>query len=213
MRLSKGDNIAGFPAALVRALMRVLGENSWSTESFILKGDETPATVVVPRLVEAGLIEGSEDKGWRRTISGGAVANASFGRPVSRKVAQRHCDGLLARAEEINADAGYLYWVERLVLFGSFLDPTIDPVGDVDVALELTRRYEDPHVFYTRAMERAEASGRRFSTIVQQFGWSETEIVQYLKAGSPVLSLTDTQDRVLSLGPTRVIYTRRDGHL
>jgi hypothetical protein len=49
----------------------------------------------------------------------------------------RALDGFLARVEEINANPRAEWGARKLVLFGSFLDPNIEPVGDVDLAVEM----------------------------------------------------------------------------
>src|SRR5664280_415696 len=55
----------------------------------------------------------------------------------SRATAQRALDGFLARVEEINANPMAGWGVRKVVLFGSFLDPSIERVGDVDLAVEM----------------------------------------------------------------------------
>jgi hypothetical protein len=48
----------------------------------------------------------------------------------------RALDGFLARVEEINVNLPAEWGARKLVLFGSFLDPNIERVGDVDLAVE-----------------------------------------------------------------------------
>src|SRR5664279_3686981 len=50
---------------------------------------------------------------------------------------KRALDGFLARVEEINANPLAEWGARKLVLFGSFLDPNIERVGDVDLAVEM----------------------------------------------------------------------------
>jgi hypothetical protein len=76
-------------------------------------------------------------------VKGNALANASFGRPVSRQKAQREFDAFLARVAEVNADNDLMWSVAYVDLFGSFLDPTIDPVGDIDLAIELRPKWSE----------------------------------------------------------------------
>lgn len=45
---------------------------------------------------------------------------------------------MLERAREYNADANKPLCVERLRIFGSYVDPQIDPLRDVDVDVELS---------------------------------------------------------------------------
>jgi predicted nucleotidyltransferase len=43
--------------------------------------------------------------------------------------------GMLERAREYNTDAKKPLYVDRLRIFGSYLDPKIDPLGDVDLRI------------------------------------------------------------------------------
>lgn len=78
------------------------------------------------------------------TTHGHAAANASFARPVKRATAQRHLDALLERVEALNADPEAKATVEGVWLFGSFTDPQVDRVGDVDVILDVAPRGDRP---------------------------------------------------------------------
>jgi predicted nucleotidyltransferase len=81
---------------------------------------------------------------------------ASFGRPISRKTADRLVIELLQRARAYNADPSKPMFIDTLRVFGSYLDPDIDPVGDIDIELTYGRRIKD--VAALRAYSRA--SGR-----------------------------------------------------
>src|SRR5674536_88977 len=63
--------------------------------------------------------------------------SATAQQPVTRTTVQRALDGFLARVEEINANPLAGWGARKLVLFGSFLDPNIERVGDVDLAVEM----------------------------------------------------------------------------
>ncbi len=70
-------------------------------------------------------------------VGGHALAGATARQSVTRDTAQRALDGFLARVEEINANPLAEWGARKLVLFGSFLDPSIERVSDVDVAVEM----------------------------------------------------------------------------
>jgi hypothetical protein len=77
----------------------------------------------------------------------------------------------------VNASPEYLYKVDRVILFGSFLDSDRDPVGDVDLALEVT--WKEPNVSlripqgqaHTR---KAMRGGKSLPTFAQQLMWPTT---------------------------------------
>lgn len=111
---------------------------------------------------------------------------ASFGRPISRKTANRLVIELLGRARAYNADPSKPVFIDTLRVFGSYLDPEIDPVGDVDVELAYGRRITDQAVLraYTRA------SGRSFNTYMDEVLWPSTELFLHLKNRSAFISIT-----------------------
>jgi hypothetical protein len=64
---------------------------------------------------------------------------ASFGKPIRRKTANQLVAGMLERARDYNTDANKPLYVERLRIFGSYLDP----LGDVDVDMSFGNRTRD----------------------------------------------------------------------
>ena len=58
---------------------------------------------------------------------------ASFGKPIGGKTADRLGAVMLDSAREYNADSSKPLFLERLRIFGSYLDTSLDPLGDVDV--------------------------------------------------------------------------------
>ena len=84
---------------------------------------------------------------------------------------------MLDRAREYNVDAARPLYVERLRIFGSYLNPAIDPLGDVDVELSIGQRTRDQEKIsaYTRS------SGRTFRSFWAEATWPQTELVQILK--------------------------------
>jgi hypothetical protein len=56
---------------------------------------------------------------------------AGFGKPISRKTSGRLVSELLARA--YNANQGKPLFIDALRVFGSYLAPQINPLGDVDI--------------------------------------------------------------------------------
>jgi hypothetical protein len=111
---------------------------------------------------------------------------ASFGKPISRKTADRLVSGLLERTQAYNADPDKPMFIDSLRVFGSYLSPEIDPIGDVDVELTYGRRITDRNALanYTRA------SGRSFGTYVDQVFWPQTELFLHLKKRSSFINIT-----------------------
>jgi hypothetical protein len=146
---------------------------------------------VLAQLEAAGYVEKIQvdhhgDTWWDTTIQGNALAMASFGKPISRKTADRLVSELLERARAYNADPVKPLFLNSLRVFGSYLNPGIDPLGGVDIELTYGRRITAPMV----ASAYARASGRSFNTYVDQLMWPQTELVQHLKKRSAFINIT-----------------------
>ena len=143
MRLAKTDIIAGLEAPIVRDLMRHLRHpgNLDYLRSRLPAGVD--AAVAAELLVAAGLLQQDHPSAgelwWKTTTEGNALAMASFGKPITRTTAARLLSGLIDRAATWNTNQDRLISIEQLVVFGSYLDPTIDRLGDLDVAATLPR--------------------------------------------------------------------------
>jgi hypothetical protein len=109
-----------------------------------LKQPEDKAQVVLNELITDGRVVLSPrstppdvdgDERYELATDGHALAGATARQPVTRATAQRALDGFgfLARVEEINANPLAEWGARKVVHFGSFLDPNIERVGDVDL--------------------------------------------------------------------------------
>lgn len=208
MRVSKTDVIAGLPAELARAICRKFRGRQMVAEiaEELLKGTEFELSAVFADLEAAGYLEkirvdNHGDTWWDTTILGNSLAMASFGRPISRKTADRLVIELLQRARAYNADPSKPMFIDTLRVFGSYLDAEVDPVGDVDVELAYGRRIAD--MAELRAYTRA--SGRSFNTYMDELLWPSTELFLHLKKRSAFISLT-TEDITLLTASFRTIY-------
>jgi len=103
---------------------------------------------------------------WETTVRGGALTMASFLRPIPRAKADRLVDGLLARVRHYNGEPDLPLLIFEIGIFGSYLDPTVDVVGDVDVTAVLR-----PRSWINQDGERyryAQRSKRQFSSYTDQ---------------------------------------------
>ena len=122
--------------------------------------------------VEPGtLAHGAGDDWWATTVKGNALANASFGKPISRATATRLLGQVIERARAYNADPARLLTVTEIVVFGSYLDPAVDPLGDLDLAVSTARRDTDGKRYVDKVLEYARASGHSFSTFHDRLFW------------------------------------------
>jgi len=132
---------------------------------------------------------------------GNALSQASFGRPSTRATAQQNLTEVIERAGAFNAEVTRLAIVAELVVFGSFLDPEVDKLGDLDLAVSLRVRLlvnAQPDQRTEILLAYASASGRRFDTLVARLFWPEQEALPALRNRSPVINITSEDARKLT---------------
>jgi predicted nucleotidyltransferase len=204
MRVSKSDTICGLAAPAARQLMRayyddrpvevacdVLGVNQDAAQ------DQMRAFEAAGYVERSGLAHARGDW-WATTVKGNALANASFGKPISRATATRLLGQVIDRARAYNADPPRLLTVTEIVAFGSYLDPAVDPLGDLDLAVSTVRRDTDGQRYVDKVLEYARTSGRSFSTFHDRLFWPARELRMILKNRSSALSITDEDVRKLT---------------
>ncbi len=213
MRLAKTDIIAGLEAPVVRDVMRRLRHrgNLYDLRSRLPSGVDAAAAADL--LVKAGLLQPDHPRGgdswWKTTTEGNALAMASFGKPITRATAEQLLTGLIDRAATWNTNQGRLISIEQLVVFGSYLDPTAERLGDLDIAATLTHwpQHADPKDWNRRCEDHLEASGRSFSSLVDRLCWPEDEAQMMLRNRSAAINITIEDIRNLT-SRCATVYTR-----
>ncbi len=152
----------------------------------------------------AGYVERSSlahvrgDDWWATTVKGNALANTSFGRPISRATATRLLRQVIERARAYNAEPARLLTITEIIVFGSYLDPAVDPLGDLDLAVSIVRRDTDGQRYVEKVLEYSTASGRSFSAFHDRLFWPARELRMILKNRSTAVSITDENIRELT---------------
>jgi hypothetical protein len=165
MNIDPRSMIAGQPALKIRSLFRKADSSSWDAEFVAEKLCITleAARSVIQELHQLGYIEPDprfcDGPWWKTTLQGNVLALASALRPLRRSSADRALAEYLDRVHQLNADPYYLYKVRKALLFGSMLSEAVQ-VGDVDLAVELVHRIDDP-------AERARAEDERIGAAIQ----------------------------------------------
>jgi predicted nucleotidyltransferase len=204
MRVSKNDSICGLAAPTARQLMRAYyDERPVEVACGILGAGQGAARDQMRAFEAAGYLErtGRARIGgdwWTTTVKGNALANASFGKPVSRATATRLLAGVIERARTYNADPARLLTITEIVVFGSYLDPATDPLGDLDLAISTVRRDTNGQRYVDNVLEYARASGRSFSAFHDRLLWPSRELRMILKSRSSAISITDEDVRKLT---------------
>jgi hypothetical protein len=218
VRLQRGVGVAGVDPDVARRLARAChGGASYPTSvvatwSQVSRGE---ADELLARLADAGFLErqvrqwdGESHVEWATTVRGGALANASFLKPMTRGKAQWLLEGVLERASTYNADPVKPMWVDRIAVFGSFLDSDAIDFGDLDLQVELVNRPAEDLVEAKLAYARA--SGRSFSSFMDQLFWAEKEARQVLKNRSGYISI-HTEDISRYTNRWEVVHERDTG--
>lgn len=94
---------------------------------------------IVQQLVEGGYLK-HEHGGFEITIKGRKIRNATAKRRLSRKTADRLVHDIMARVPGIEANRDLLYDVAFILVFGSYVDPSKQTLGDIDIVATLTPR-------------------------------------------------------------------------
>lgn len=125
---------------------------------------------------------------WTTTVEGAALAMASFAKPISRRKANDLLAGVLERVADYDADNSKPYVIVQLRVFGSYLDTTIDPLGDLDLDVVFEPRTpegDEPEA----KLDYAQQSGRSFSTFIDRLFWPQNELLQILRARSAYINV------------------------
>src|SRR5262249_13110914 len=150
----------------LRSFFKSVGEGEWPIEKLAEAfGLEAETAVVVAReLARNGLVEDStrtsRSSTYRVTLAGRRLALASAARPLTKQTAGQALERFLDRVRAVNADAYYLYRVQQVLVFGSYLSRQ-DRVTAIDVVVKLAPRYLNPerqtHQMEMRAREARQA--------------------------------------------------------
>jgi predicted nucleotidyltransferase len=88
----------------------------------------------------------------------------------------------------------FLAKVTKVIVFGSFLRPDVDRLGDIDVAIELQPKELDKEKLRKATQRRVAelaTQGRRFGGFLEREAWWRTEAFRFLKGRSRAISLHD----------------------
>ncbi len=214
MRLSRDDRIAGLSALAARELMRRFrsAQPEGIISEWIEPDGRSDAEIAQALAAEGWLDINVEDLDgeawWVTTTRGNALAQASFGKPITRVTAARHMAAVIERAQAFNAESTHLVKIAELVVFGSYLDPMAAHLGDLDLAVTFRSRIastatRDQHTAILLAYARA--SGRQFNTFLDRLFWPEHEAILQLRNRSAVINIT-TEDVTALTDRWEVVY-------
>ena len=212
MYVDPKETIKGVPAIKVRDFLRNVQDSYWTTEraAVNLQLSHRRGHELISELLHRGYIEPqriNRSKYYKRTLAGSTFSLASAARPLTRKAADQTLVKFIDRVHAVNATDYFLYRVQRVVVFGSYLTDK-KRINDIDIGVELVPREIDKDKHWDMVQARigeACKRGRRFSNIVDEMFWPYMEVLLFLKSRSRAISL-HTDDPILKHVESRVIF-------
>jgi predicted nucleotidyltransferase len=218
MRIDSKGLIGEFPALLVRKVVRKLGSGTlWGSEAVqIIAGvDGLQAAALITAMEGAGLAKANSGRAsgtWSTTPLAQRLRGASAAKPITRETAERALRELLERVKQVNGDAYYLARISKVVVFGSYLRPEIDRLGDLDVAVEVRPKEPDFDKRREATYRRLAELGRSPRSFLEQEFWWRGEVMHFLKAMSRAISLHDYgfEKVLIDAVPHKVVFSTRE---
>jgi hypothetical protein len=230
MHLDPNQQLYGLPVLEIRRLMRERCFTSFSLGivADTLKITRCKAKRLVSALAKDGfLVDCSTDtsdtfvrvhlnesdrSSYKLTMQGHALRMATARKPIKRTTADRMLAEFLERVETVNRDPNLLYWIDEVVVFGSFLS-TAPRLSDLDLAITYTRRIDNNDVWQSMSLARvrlAQANGRHFRSFLDRLGWPWREIELRLCKGLPAVSMHDLREEesFIRTLPCKQLYVR-----
>jgi predicted nucleotidyltransferase len=197
MRIDPKGTVAGRPALPVRQTLRHLrtplpwGLTELESAASVGAGE---GRALIKALLAEGLIEAAGRNAWQVTQAGRTLSSATAAKRITRATAQRALLQFLGRMEQVNNDPYFLGKVTRVVLFGSMLEPAVERLSDVDLAVEVASKdadFDRARVKNNARVEELAARGHRFRNFLEQEGCWYWEVFGFLKGQSRVIALAD----------------------
>jgi predicted nucleotidyltransferase len=222
VRIDPNSLVGGYSGLTIRKLARRLNNLlSWNTETVqvILQIERAEAEAIVDTLVKAGLAVAGQKPGrdqWITTQLAQRFASATAATPIKRRTADRALAELLERVERVNRDERFLAMVTRVILLGSYLQPDIDRLSDLDIAVELQPKEADWDRLREATQARVEQlrmAGRRFGSWPEVEYWWHLEAFRFLKGRSRAISLIDygAEKEFVNRVPHKVLFSTSSG--
>lgn len=151
------DSYPGVAPAIIRQAAGVLWRLQSAQLYDLCVALGAPAAQVSPiweQLASEKRLAQDERGHWRPTDAMHTLATARIGKGLPRSKASKLLEELVKRAKEANARPATddHYYVTRLAVFGSYLDPNKQELGDLDVAWELAERPSSRMLFIDAIM-------------------------------------------------------------
>jgi len=146
---------------------------------------------------------------YQLTSKGQTLCAARSVPPMNKEKADKIFNEFMQRVEEINNNDYYLCKVEKILLFGSYLNSENDDYGDIDIAFELKRKIDNFDEFEKakkKHIRELEQNGKHFSDFMDEMFYPEKEVKLKLKNKCRYISLHPIDDWVLKTAKYKQVY-------
>ncbi len=116
---------------------------------------------------------GKRETWWEQTVKGSGLRTASATPHIKRSTADRLLSQLLVRVNEVNNSDKFLCRVEEIIVFGNYLDETRMTLGDIDIAVKLERKEQNPEKHLKMNLDLADEDKRGYEIYNSRisYGW------------------------------------------
>jgi len=213
MRVDWTEKIAGVEIIEIRDFFRFLG---WMSFGVRLLGSRLAVTeqtslIILEQLLARNLIALSPERSaheisYSLTPTGRQLACARAVKRIDKAKASAILEKFHGRIESVNTDHDLIFYVQKVCLFGSYIDPLAHDYGDVDVAVDLRARAIFNSELVSRCEDRARLKGKRGLKRWDAVDYCTREVEQILAARSRYLSL-HTMSKLEELkAPSQIFY-------
>ena len=208
MRIARGEKINGIPLVKIRNYFNNVWKIGISKKyigyHFCLSTRNT--NLLIKELLRNNYIEDAifddnnyyldKDSEYQLTEKGHRLCSARASSPINKTKADKILSEFIQRVIEVNTNDYYLCKIEKIILFGSYLNPENIDFGDIDIAFKLKRKIDD-YDEYDKARKKRiremEQKGRHFSTFWEKLNFPEKEVLLKLRNRCQYISLHDIE--------------------
>jgi predicted transcriptional regulator/predicted nucleotidyltransferase len=211
MRIKRNEKIANIPIIKIRDYFKEIREVE------IIKAElgryfnlnTKNINLLINELLHNELIEKTQKNEYQLTMKGQALCAARSVSPMSKEKADKIFKDFMHRVDKVNNNNYYLCKVEKLLLFGSYLNPDKDDYGDIDIAFELKRKidnFDEYEKARKKRIKEMKEKGKYFPCFMDEMFFPEKEVMLKLKNKCQYISLHRTEDEILKYSKYKQIY-------
>jgi hypothetical protein len=156
MRLIALQKMFGIDSLEIRKFMREATGSKWRLGFLAATFGRNSARKLVRAMLTDDLIAKAGRK-YELTDRGRALGMARAAQPLKRATADRLVWHFLRRVEQVNCDPNLLFWIDAVVVFGSYATTTLSVMSEIDLAVLYSKRV-GPDLWTELADRRVEAA-------------------------------------------------------